>query len=103
MSLELPAPDGTAITVTFTDGHVEHIRDEATVDELVAAALAKIGPLEAEHGALVSLTPSTGRFSFVSPATAERLRAQGVDPIDTSGMDRDEFLALLPTLNERWK
>lgn len=89
--------------LTFEDGHVEHVPDEATVDELVAAAHARIDPLEAVHGPLVSLTPSSGRFSFVSSATAAKLHAQGVDTIDTSGMDRDEFLALLPTLDERWK
>lgn len=99
----LPPPPGTAITMTFTDGHVEHVPDEETVDELVAVTLARISALEGPHGTVETITPATGRFSFVSPPMAARLRAGGVDTIDTSGMDRDEFLALLPTLDERWK
>lgn len=102
MGLALPPPPGTAITISFTDGHVEHIPDADTVDELVAATLARISALEGPHGTPETITPASGRFSFVSPPMAARLRAGGVDTIDTSGLDRDEFLALLPTLDEWW-
>lgn len=93
-SVNLPAPDGTALTAEFTDGHVEHFPTADSVEEIVSATLARIRALEVDHGPIVALIPATNRFQWVSKSRAAELHAQGIGTIDTSDMSSQDLAAL---------
>lgn len=92
--MNLPPPDGTALSIEFDDGHVEHIPEIGTVDEIVATAMVRIREVENEHGPVAVITPNTNRFAWVSKTRAAQLHAQGIHTVDTAQMSYEEIASM---------